>query len=203
MTNGETRAGNSSSTIPVGVGLAVGLGLILLFAIFSTSGKTPSSPISPPESGEESSEMPADFSVIYAYGIYANNILNTANNTYTHDMVVDPPVVINLTLSDLELSTIWNSTKKNNFFELKNLTDFCPESPSFDGCVQLIPEKEYRLTITANGRNHTVLLRQNYELNQAQDTALQKFKNITAIIDGLLSQKEELKQLPKPRGGYL
>jgi hypothetical protein len=66
-----------------------------------------------------------------------------------------------------------------------------------------MPEQEYRLTITANGQNHTVMLRQNYELNQGQDPDIQKFKNITSIIDGILLQKDEIRQLPKPTGGYL
>jgi hypothetical protein len=162
-----------------------------------------SSTILPPVGNEERlSEMPADFSVIYAYGVGARNILNTANNTYTHDMIGDPSIVINLTLSESELATIWNSTQVNNFFRMKNLTDFCPQYPSDSQCANIIPELEYRLTITANGQNHTVMLRQNYELNQGQDADIQKFKNIGSTIRGILSQEEEIKQLPKPEGGY-
>lgn len=199
----KVRQDSKIPIVAVIVGLAAGIGLVLLFSLYSSSGKAPSSVILPPNSHEQNlSMMPADFSVTYAYGIGARNILDTANNTFTHDMVVDPPIVVNLTLSREELSTIWNSTQHNDFFRLKNLTDSCPPN-NFGGCTEIIPEKEYKLTVTANGQTHIVMLRQNYELNQAQDIDLHKFKNITSTIDSILSQKEELKELPKPRGGYL
>lgn len=189
----------------IAAGLVSGISLIVLFSVYGTSAKVPSPSISPRISGEvNSSEMPSDFSLIYAYGVGEKNILNTSNNTYTYDMICDPPIQMNLTPSDSELSRIWSSVQENDFFELKNLTDACPAgSPSFDSCQTIIPENAYTLTIGANGQNHTVKLRQNYELNQGQDTDLHKFKNITTTIQSILSQKEELKNLPSPRCGYL
>lgn len=183
--------------------LAIGIGLSVFF-FYGVGMNSLESEILQPNSDEESSSgLPDDFSVIYAYGYYAGNILNTVNNTYTHDMVGDPPVVINLTLSELEMTSIWNATQNNNFFRMKNLTDFCPQYPSSSQCANIIPEKESRLTVTANGQNQTVMLRQNYELNQGQDPDLRRFRNITATIDNILSQREELQDLPKPKGGYL
>jgi hypothetical protein len=74
--------GNNAIT-PVVAGLAVGVGIVLLFSFYGSGGKNQSSIILPPISdGENFSEMPADFSAIYAYGISAKNILNTASNTY-------------------------------------------------------------------------------------------------------------------------
>jgi hypothetical protein len=184
------------AAVVVGIGLAI-------YLIYGLAGNATSPEILQPMPEPESSALQDDFSVIYAYGYHMRNILNTVNNTYTHDMVVDPPVVINLTLSELELSTIWNAAQDNKFFRMKNLTDFCPLYPSSSQCANIIPEKEYRLTITANGQNQTVMLRQNYELNQGQDPDLRRFKNITATINSVLSQREELQDLPKPKGGYL
>jgi hypothetical protein len=192
-----------SATVPVIAGLAVGIGLVVLFAMYTSSEKPPPPVILPPApDGVNLSEMPDDFSVIYAYGVYAKNVLNTQNNTFTWDMVSDPPIIINLTLTESELATIWNATQENQFFSLKNLTDFCPQHPSPSQCTNIIPEQEYILTITANGEKHTVMLRQNYELNQGQDPDIHKFKNIGSTIRGILSQRDEIKQLPKPESGY-
>ncbi len=43
-----------------------------------------------------------DFNIIFRYGVGAKNELDTFNGTYTWDMVVDPSITVNLSLSNKE-----------------------------------------------------------------------------------------------------
>jgi len=53
-----------------------------------------------------SSDQP-DFNLIFKYGVTARNELNTFQGTYTKDMISDPSITVDLSLTEEELSRIY------------------------------------------------------------------------------------------------
>ena len=60
---------------------------------------------------------PSSFNLIFKYGVRARNELNTFNGTYTKDMVMDPSITVNLSLSKEELDRIYQKMIKIDFFD--------------------------------------------------------------------------------------
>ena len=59
---------------------------------------------------------PSNFNLIFKYGVGAKNELNTFEGTYTKDMVMDPSITVNLSLSKEELDRIYKKIVEINFF---------------------------------------------------------------------------------------
>ena len=79
-------------------------GLALVATLLGTAGC-----ITPPPSQ-------SNFNLIFQYGVGARNELNTFEGTYTKDMIMDPPITVNLTLSKEELDIIYQKMIEINFF---------------------------------------------------------------------------------------
>ncbi|MFC1919116.1 hypothetical protein ACFLWW_04025, partial [Chloroflexota bacterium] len=58
----------------------------------------------------------ADFNLIFKYGVMARNELDTFQGTYTKDMVADPPITVNLSLTEEELDRIHRKMLEIDFF---------------------------------------------------------------------------------------
>lgn len=62
---------------------------------------------------------PDNFEIVFKYGVRTRNILNTSAGTYTKDLIQDPPVTTELTLTERELDTIWQLIQENGFYTLE------------------------------------------------------------------------------------
>lgn len=69
----------------------------------------------------------------------AKNELNTFNGNYTKDMVVDPPVTVNLTLSEKEMNTIHDKMAEINFFDYPD--EFTVSVPHWEGMGTVTPHR--------------------------------------------------------------
>lgn len=150
-------------------------------------------------SGEEVSEngAPFDFSLVYSFGISGKNVLDSAQSHFLADMVCDPPIGITINLSDTEKQTIWRSVLQNDFFSFGNFTQNCDKSGQ---CLSISPEEFTTLSVTGNGKTHTVQHRGSYLYNDNEDYL--KFEEITEIINDILRSRENFENLPSPRCAY-
>ena len=55
--------------------------------------------ISPAKGSADNTPQESDFNFIFKYGVSGRNTLDTFKGTYTKDMVLDPAITIELTLS--------------------------------------------------------------------------------------------------------
>lgn len=135
---------------------------------------------------------PEDFEIVFKYGVRTRNILNTSAGTYTKDLIQDPPVTTELTLTERELDTIWQLIQENRFYTL--------EEQSWARAQSISPEYKYTLFVHAEGYSDKGVtmtdLYSNYPPNE------EAFFNITKKIVSIIENKPAYKALPKPRGGY-
>ncbi|TVL98830.1 MAG: hypothetical protein CV087_20370 [Candidatus Brocadia sp. WS118] len=150
-------------------------------------------------SGEEVSESgaPFDFSFVYSFGISGKNVLDSAQNHFLADMVCDPPIGITINLSDTEKQAIWQSVLQNDFFSFGNFTQNCDESGQ---CLSISPEEFTTLSVTGNGKTHTIQHRGSYLYNDNENYL--KFEEITEIINNILRSRDNFENLPSPRCAY-
>ncbi len=79
--------------------------------------------------GSPQTRLPAenDFSLVFKYGVGARNVLDTAQGTYTKDMIEDPPITIELKLTRDDLDRILAKTNDIDFWSYpKYLNMRCP-----------------------------------------------------------------------------
>jgi len=109
-------------------------------------------------------------------------------------MIADPPITINLTLTEQEFETIWEYLHRNHFYDL-------PESIPSSANYGLVPHETYKLMVTAEGFPDTKvimgdLLQGQYSLHE------RRFLRIALKIRGIIENKPQYKSLPEPTGGY-
>jgi hypothetical protein len=68
------------------------------------------------------SSLGSDFDVVFKYGVKGpnpepRNALDTLRNTFTRDMVVDPPVTIRLRLTQGDLEAIRGKMEEIGFYD--------------------------------------------------------------------------------------
>jgi hypothetical protein len=193
---------SSVSASAVIAGLAVGIGLIVIFGMFPQSSfliDTPPGIVIP--KGADPNTMPDDFAILYSIDrVSIGPVLDTKNNLYTQDMVCDPDIQIRLVLSDTELQRIWETIVGNDFFTLpEDLTKKCDESRN-DVCIMMIPSYKSVLNITAYGQSHAVKFSSAFLI--PNDKHLAHYGSIQDTIWSTVQSREEVMELPKLRCGY-
>ena len=86
---------------------------------------------------------PDNFEIVFKYGVRTRNILNTSAGTYTKDLIQDPPVTTELTLTERELDTIWRLIQENGFYTL--------EEQSWGRSQSISPNYQHSLYVHAEG----------------------------------------------------
>ncbi|MEW9673907.1 hypothetical protein [Ammoniphilus sp. 3BR4] len=139
-------------------------------------------------------QMPQDFEFLVKYGVGNKNILNTFEDTFTKDMVVDPAITINLKLSQEEMKTIYDEMRRINILDYP--TRFDPESNIIE-----TPHQSYYLKIQISGEQKEIYWEQG--ISSGEDEAI-KLKELIDwyIRDEIIQSRPEYKKLPEPRGGY-
>lgn len=140
---------------------------------------------------------PENFNVIFKYGVDAKNVLNTYDNTFTKDMVIDPNITTTLVLSSQELDAIYQKMIEIDFFAYPN-SFAVPTDPN--GCTGAVtPASTYRFDVVA-GDTRKTLVWGDYITNP--DDQASKLRELIRLIKTLIQARDEYKQLPQPRGGY-
>ena len=146
--------------------------------------KQSSTPPQNPPAGE-----PTNFNLIFKYGVGAKNELNTFDQTYTRDMVMDPSVTVKMSLSNNELNGIYQ--------KINDLKLFNESTEPIDGNMMVTPCSSYYLKVQINSEQKEL------SWNNCRGKISDKFQQFSNYIIQIIESKEEYKKLPTPRGGYL
>jgi len=164
------------------VSIIVGCGLLVLE-------QPPIAPTTPDES---------NFNLIFKYGVGARNELNTFNGTYTKDMILDPPITVNLSLSHEELGRIYQKMIEIDFL---NYPDRFSVSVPFGGpVVNMTPHSSYYFRVEYDSKVKELWWNDDM-INR--DEKAEKLRELIRLIIDIIESKEDYRELPSPRGGYI
>jgi len=134
-----------------------------------------------------------DFSQVQVFGFifkWWGNELNTFNGTFAHDMVIDPPITINLTLTSDEMKRVYLKMVEVGFFT------YAQKDAEIKNWVIVTPCGSYYLKVKYDSLVKELTWDDNSLINL-------KLKKLTNFIIEIIHAHEEFKQLPPPRGGYI
>lgn len=138
--------------------------------------------------GAPSKHQPADFNFVFNYGVGAKNELNTFNQSFTKDMIMDPPVTIKLKLTDSEMANVYKK-----IYNLKLFNSDRKKSKN----IFVTPCSSYHLKVQTDSAQRELFW------DDCNGKVDDKFRKFTDYILKIIESKEEYKKLPIPRGGYI
>jgi len=133
-------------------------------------------------------KQPTDFNFIFKYGVGAKNELNTFNQTFTKDMIIDPSITTKFNLTEKELSDVYR--------KIVDLGIFKKDWKFLEKNMSITPCSSYYLKIQINSEQRELSFD---NCHGELSGKLQKFKD---YIIKIIEAKEEYKKLPTPTGGY-
>jgi len=146
----------------------------------------------------ESKTEVSSFNLVFKYGITARNILDTFERTYTKDMVTDPPITIELSLSEKEKEDIYKKMVESEFFNYPDEFSISVPPDELTGIVT--PYNSYYFKVEYNSRIKE--LRWDDEITN-QDEQADRLRDLVMFIRNIIESKEEYKELPEPTSAYL
>jgi hypothetical protein len=132
----------------------------------------------------------------FSYGIDAKNVLNTFENTYTKDLILDGTTAVPFTLSDGELERISDKMSEIGFF---GYPDHFAVATG-DTARVITPHSIYDFQVSY--KSTTKHLHWSDSV-LSDDTAAVKLRELIQLIRSIIESKPEYSQLPPARGGYL
>jgi hypothetical protein len=139
-----------------------------------------------------------DFNFIFKYGVTGITALDTYRGTYTKDMVKDPSVTVNLTLTPAEMDSIYQKMVEIDFFKYPD--EFSVTVPEGERRAEVTPYSTYYFQVTYGEKTKEVLWHD--KLANPDDMA-DKLRGLIKLILNIIESKEEYKQLPTANGGYI
>ncbi len=140
----------------------------------------------------------SNFNLIFKYGVGAKNILDTFEGTYTKDMVMDPSITANLSLSEEELDRIYQKMVKIDFWSYPDKFSITPSPGESYGIVT--PYYSYYFKVEYDSKIKE--LRWEDEITNEDDKA-DKLRELIKLIRDIIESKEEYQKLPAPTSGYM
>lgn len=141
---------------------------------------------------------PSNFNLIFNYGVRARNELNTFNETYTKDMVSDPSIMVNLSLSKEELDSIYQKMVEMDFFNYPD--KFSVSVPAGEAVGMVTPHSSYYFKVEYDSKIKE--LRWEDEIVNNDEKA-DRLRGLIKFIKDIIESKEGYKKLPSPTSGYL
>jgi hypothetical protein len=144
-------------------------------------------------SGSGTSPESRVFNLKFSYG---KNVLNTFQNTYTKDLILDGTTTVPFALSNGELDRVDAKMREIDFF-------IYPEhfAVTIGDTVGIItPHSTYDFQV--NYKSTTKHLHWSDSV-LSDDTAAVKLRELVLLIRSIVESKPEYSQLPPARGGYL
>jgi hypothetical protein len=146
--------------------------------------------------GERESQI-SGFDLEFKYGITARNVLNTFEGTYTKDMVADPPITINLALSEEEKEEIYLKMVEINFFDYPD--EFSVEISPDDMVAMVTPYSSYYFRVARDSQIKE--LRWDDDIKNPDEQA-DRLRELIMFIRNIVESKEEYRALPTPTSAY-
>ena len=131
--------------------------------------------------------------VFFKYGFF--NELNTFNNTYKKDLVLDGSVTVTFWLTADEQNRIISKANEIDFFTL-------PDTLEGDTTLMVIDPNPGYQTIRIKNENNDKTVNWIYPLNY-NDSSVVKALELYDFMISIIEAKPEYKKLPPSRGSYL
>ena len=130
-----------------------------------------------------------NFNFIFKYGVGSGNELNTFDKTYTKDMIMDPSITIKFELSESELAGIYQ--------KINDLKLFDKDEEQTEENMFRTPCLSYYLKAQIDSDQKEL------SWDNCSGEISDKLQQFTDYIILIITSKEEYKELPTPKGGYL
>ena len=140
----------------------------------------------------------SNFNLIFKYGVGAKNILDTFQGTYTKDMVMDPSITVELSLSEEEMDRIYQKMVEIDFFNYPD--KFSVSVPPSESFGILTPYPSYYFKVEYNSQIKELWWED--EIHNKDEKA-DRLRELIKLITDIVESKEEYKKLPSPRSGYI
>lgn len=131
--------------------------------------------------------VPADFNLVFRYGVGAKNELNTFDGTYTKDLVMDPPVTVDFKLTEEEIADIYKKMTDLEVFEITNTAE--------EGMF-VTPCSSYYLKVQQNS------VQKEMSWDGCSGKINDKLREFTDYVISIIESKDEYQELPDATGGY-
>ena len=138
-----------------------------------------------------STMKPPTVNFVFKYGVGAINELNTISQTYTKDMVIDPPVTVKMVLTDTEKVTVWNRLYLLKLAQEAEKPKGQTINADRSSC------SNYYLHMWIDSTQKSVAW------DNCQDQLEAGLQEFTDFIINLIESKEEYKELPTSKDGYI
>jgi hypothetical protein len=126
-----------------------------------------------------------NFKFSYGYGLIPSE-LNTFNDTFTKDMIVDEPITVSMILSEEELKTIQEKIIESDLFT---------EPVQGDIRMVMAPCASYALEVDFGNTTNKV--------EWSCDNTLGGRATFVEFMWDFIEGKDEYQALPEPQGGYM
>ncbi len=140
----------------------------------------------------------SNFNLIFKYGVTARNELNTFEGTYTKDMVMDPSITVELSLTEEELDRIYQKMIEIDFFDYPD--EFSVSVAPGELITIRTPYSSYHFKVEYNSSTKE-LGWEDAIMNENEDA--DKLRELIMLIRDIIEAKEEYKELPAPTSGYM
>lgn len=173
----------------------------------------------------------SNFKLIFKEGVEVKhpNILNTFDNTYTHDMVVDSSVKVTFKLSNKDLTRIYQKMDSIDFFNYPDTLRRIPKKVNKDSLMRAyrtedsLKYSQSRDTVYISAlKGETICSQEScdkyyfkVQYNDAikelrwvdcicdESEKAKRLKQLIILIDKIIFDNPKYKKLPRPRAGYL
>ena len=136
------------------------------------------------------------FNMDVQYGIRARNELNTFDDTFTKDLIVDGTATTSLRLSRADFDTIESSLQSVDIFSYPD-TFIVQHS---DTVSYITPFATYVLRVKLDSREKNLVWRDSIIIS---DIRASRLREVFDLIRKIVEATPEFRALPPPRGGYL
>ena len=152
---------------------------------------------------DEVSDNPRDryFNILFRYGVGARNELNSFENTYTKDLILDGTVKIRLVLSTDDFYAIEGKLQSTGFF---SFPDTLKAAVSDTPWYAIHPHSTYFFRVQTGANIKTLYCADSVypEFFAYYRIRYEKLQEIVRFIHDRLSMKPEIQRLPPARGSY-
>ncbi len=136
-----------------------------------------------------------DVDLILKYGVAARNELNTFNDTFTKDLILDGTITTRLVLAPADFDSIEAHLLAIGLFDYPDTFVV----PTGDTVVSITPYESYFLKLRRGSQWKQVYWEDSIISSDLQAAEL---REALTYIRKLVESKPEYKQLPRARGGY-
>jgi hypothetical protein len=149
----------------------------------------------------EVSDDPHDrhFNILFRYGVGARNELNTFENSYTKDLILDGSVTIRYVLPLEDRNAIEGKLQQLEFFSYPDTFRVVPES---NQAFALHPYQSYFFRVQMGTGTKTLYWADSLWPN-SEYPGRRNLEELVTFIRDRISWKPEIQRLPPARGGYL